>query len=55
VLGPAGRGQVAVGKGTIDWAATFKAGKAAGVQNYFVEQAMPLTIESVAALKAMKV
>jgi len=50
-----GRGQVAVGKGTIDWAATFKAGKAAGVQNYFVEQAMPLTIESVAALKAMKV
>jgi sugar phosphate isomerase/epimerase len=50
-----GRGQVAVGKGTIDWAATFKAAKTGGVKNYFVEQNMELTKESVAALKAMKV
>jgi sugar phosphate isomerase/epimerase len=48
-----GRGQVAVGKGTIDWAATFKAAKTGGVKNYFVEQNMELTKESVAALKAM--
>jgi hypothetical protein len=35
--------------------ATFAAAKkAGGIKNYFVEQAMPMTIESVAALKAMK-
>ena len=50
-----GRPQVAVGKGTIDWVATFKAAKAAGVKNYFVEQTMELTAESVAALKALNV
>jgi sugar phosphate isomerase/epimerase len=50
-----GRGQVAVGKGTIDWAKTFKAAKVGGVKNYFVEQNMELTKESVAALKAMNV
>jgi sugar phosphate isomerase/epimerase len=50
-----GRPQVAVGKGTIDWAATFKAAKTAGVKNYFVEQTMELTTESVSALKAMNV
>ena len=49
-----GRGQVAVGKGTIDWVKTFGAAKVAGVKNYFVEQNMELTRESVAALKAMK-
>ena len=53
--GRSGRPQVAVGKGTIDWAATFKAAKASGVKNYFVEQAMDLTRDSVAALKAMNV
>jgi sugar phosphate isomerase/epimerase len=46
--------QVAVGKGSIDWAKTFAAAKAGGVRNYFVEQNMELTRESVAALKAMK-
>jgi sugar phosphate isomerase/epimerase len=47
--------QTAVGKGGLDWAATFAAArKAGGIKNYFVEQAMPMTIESVAALKAMK-
>jgi sugar phosphate isomerase/epimerase len=46
--------QVAVGKGTIDWAKTFTAAKVGGVKNYFVEQNMDLTKESVAALKAMK-
>jgi sugar phosphate isomerase/epimerase len=50
-----GRGQVPVGKGTIDWIKTFKAAKTAGVKNYFVEQSLELTRESVAALKAMKV
>ena len=50
-----GRGQVAVGKGTIDWAKTFKAARIGGVKNYFVEQNMELTKASVAALKAMTV
>jgi sugar phosphate isomerase/epimerase len=51
-----GRGmQTSVGKGSIDWEKTFKAAKAAGVQNYFVEQNMELTKASVAALKAMTV
>jgi sugar phosphate isomerase/epimerase len=54
---PAGRGegarQVPVGKGSIDWAKTFQAAKIGGVKNYFVEQNMELTKQSVAALKAM--
>jgi sugar phosphate isomerase/epimerase len=50
-----GRGQVAVGKGTIDWEKTFRAARVGGVKNYFVEQSMELTRESVAALKAMNV
>jgi sugar phosphate isomerase/epimerase len=52
-----GRGagvQVPVGKGSIDWAKTFAAAKIGGVKNYFIEQSMELTKESVAALKAMK-
>jgi sugar phosphate isomerase/epimerase len=54
--GQQGRGvQTSVGKGTIDWVKTFKAAKAAGVKNYFVEQNMELTRESVAALRAMRV
>jgi sugar phosphate isomerase/epimerase len=51
-----GRGvQVAVGKGSIDWVKTFRAAKIGGVRNYYVEQSMELTKESVAALKAMNV
>ena len=52
-----GRGgvQVPVGKGSIDWVKTFSAAKIGGVKNYFVEQSMELTKQSVAALKAMKV
>ena len=56
--GSQGRGagvQVPVGKGSIDWVKTFAAAKVGGVKNYFVEQTMELTKESVAALKAMKV
>jgi sugar phosphate isomerase/epimerase len=49
------RGQVAVGKGSIDWVKTFTAARAGGVKNYFVEQSMELTKDSVAALKAMNV
>jgi sugar phosphate isomerase/epimerase len=43
-----------VGKGGLDWAATFAAARTGGVRNFFVEQNMDLTTESVAALKAMK-
>jgi sugar phosphate isomerase/epimerase len=56
--GGGGRGpshpQKAVGQGSIDWAKTFAAAKKGGIKNYFVEQNMELTKESVAALKAMK-
>jgi sugar phosphate isomerase/epimerase len=54
--GGRGRGaQVSVGQGSIDWVKTFTAARVGGVRNYFVEQSMDLTKESVAALKAMKV
>lgn len=45
--------QTALGRGSIDWAKTFKAAKAAGVKNYFVEQNMELTKASVAFLKTL--
>jgi sugar phosphate isomerase/epimerase len=48
-------GGVALGKGSIDWVKTFTAAKVGGVKNYFVEQNMELTRESVAFLKALKV
>ena len=51
-----GRGvQVPVGKGSIDWVKTFEAAKVGGVKNYFVEQNMELTKQSVAYLKTLKV
>lgn len=51
-----GRGvQVPVGKGSIDWTRTFQAAKKGGVRNYFVEQDMERTKESVAFLKTLKV
>jgi sugar phosphate isomerase/epimerase len=51
-----GRGvQTAVGKGSIDWVKTFEAAKVGGVKNYFVEQNMELTKESVAYLKTLSV
>jgi sugar phosphate isomerase/epimerase len=53
--GRGGRGQRAVGKGSIDWVKTFQAAKLGGVKNYFVEQNMDLTKESVAFLKTLKV
>ncbi len=46
--------QAAVGKGGLDWAGTWAAARTGGVRNFFVEQNMELTRESVAALKAMK-
>ena len=52
---PARRPQVAVGKGTIDWAKTFAAAKAAGVESYYVEQNWELTQQSVAYLKTLVV
>jgi sugar phosphate isomerase/epimerase len=54
--GGRGRGmQTSVGKGSIDWVKTFQAAKTAGIKNYFVEQNMELTRESVAYLKTLKV
>jgi sugar phosphate isomerase/epimerase len=54
--GGRGRGvQTPVGKGSIDWVKTFQAAKIGGVKNYFVEQNMELTKESVAFLKTLKV
>jgi sugar phosphate isomerase/epimerase len=53
--GGRGRGvQTSVGKGSIDWVKTFQAAKIAGVRNYFVEQNMELTKESVTFLKTLK-
>ena len=49
--GGRGRGQRPVGQGSIDWAKTFQAARTGGVKNYFVEQNMELTRESVAFLK----
>jgi hypothetical protein len=46
---------VPIGKGSVDRGKTFSTAKAAGGSNYFVEQTMELTRESVAALKTMKV
>jgi sugar phosphate isomerase/epimerase len=46
---------VAVGKGSIDWKKTFAAAKTGGVRNYFVEQNMDMTRESVAFLKSLNV
>ena len=53
--GRGGPPQAALGKGSIDWVKTFRAAKVGGVKNYFVEQNMELTKESVAFLKALKV
>src|SRR5262249_12438648 len=51
-----GRGmQTSVGKGSIDWVKTFMTARVGGVKNYFVEQSMELTKESVAFLKTLKV
>ena len=51
-----GRGaQTSAGKGSIDWVKTFQAAKVGGVKNYFVEQNMELTKETVAYLKTLNV
>ena len=47
--------QTSVGKGSIDWVKTFEAAKVGGVKNYFVEQNMELTKQSVAYLKTLTV
>ncbi|HPK72010.1 MAG TPA: hypothetical protein PLN93_08725 [Vicinamibacterales bacterium] len=52
---PGRRPQVAVGRGSIDWVATFTAAKAAGVRSYYVEQNWELTEQSVAYLKTLAV
>jgi sugar phosphate isomerase/epimerase len=46
---------VAVGKGRIDWKKTFAAAKTGGVRNYFVEQNMNMTRDSVAFLESLDV
>jgi sugar phosphate isomerase/epimerase len=53
---PRGRGvQTAIGKGSIDWRATFEAARIGGVKSYFIEQTMELTKEGVAFLKTLNV
>jgi sugar phosphate isomerase/epimerase len=47
--------QLAVGKDGVDWAKVFTAAKTGGVQNYFVEQAWDLTVQSVAYLETLNV
>ena len=47
------RTAAAVGKGSIDWKKAFIAAKTGGVKNYFVEQNMDMTKESVAFLKSL--
>ena len=46
--------QAALGRGSIDWAKTFRAAPIGGVKNYFVEQNMELTRASVAFLKSFR-
>ena len=50
-----GRGGVAVGKDSLDWAKIFAAARTGGVKNYFVEQNWDLTVQSVAYLKTLSV
>jgi sugar phosphate isomerase/epimerase len=45
--------QTSVGRGMIDWEATFRAARTGGVRSYYVEQSMELTKASVAALRSM--
>ena len=49
------RVQTSLGKGSIDWARTFQSARIGGVKNYFVEQNMDLTKESVAYLKTLTI
>jgi sugar phosphate isomerase/epimerase len=52
---PENRTAAALGKGSIDWKRVFTAAKTGGVKNYFVEQNMDMTKESVAFLKSLNV
>jgi sugar phosphate isomerase/epimerase len=47
--------QVALGKGSIDWAKTFAAAKTCGIKNYFIEQNWQLTQQSASFLKNLTV
>jgi sugar phosphate isomerase/epimerase len=49
-----GHPQTAVGKGGLNWAATWAAAPTGGVKNYFIEQNMEMSTESAKALKAMR-
>ena len=50
-----GRGGVAVGKDSLDWAKIFAAARTGGVKNYFIEQNWDLTVQGVAYLKTLNV
>jgi sugar phosphate isomerase/epimerase len=50
-----GRGGVAVGKDSLDWAKIFAAARTGGVKNYFLEQNWDLTVQGVAYLKTLSV
>jgi len=50
-----GRGGVAVGKDSVDWAKVFAAAKTGGLKNYFIEQNWDLTVQGVNFLKTLGV
>jgi sugar phosphate isomerase/epimerase len=50
-----GRGGVAVGKDSVDWAKVFAAAKTGGLKNYFIEQNWDLTVQGVNFLKSLSV
>ncbi len=52
---PAGKKEVAVGQGVIDWRKTFAAAKIGGIQNYFVEMDLDLMKASVPYLRSLQV
>ncbi len=52
---PAGKKEVAVGQGVIDWKKTFAAAKIGGIQNYFVEMDLDLMKASVPYLRGFQV
>ena len=52
--GPVSHDQVAVGHDALDWPAIFKAAKANGLKNYFLEQPWDLTVQGAEYLKGLK-
>ena len=47
--------EIALGHDSLNWPKIFEAAKVGGLKNYFVEQTWPVTVQSVAYLKTLKV